>query len=227
MQASVHAYETHQQASLAAAEAVAAELRRLITERGRAIAIFSGDESQAELLDHLVNAERIEWTRVIGFHAFEFLGADEDSPNSQRKFLFDHLVYKVPMVEFHGLRGEAANPEAVCANYAALLKTRPPDFAVLGIGQGGELAGISPGNCDFHDSATVKVTESAIALTIPILMAYSSLFVIATGQEKRQAIQAAIEGVITETCPASILQTHPSVRWFLDEDAAANLNQII
>lgn len=189
----LHVYETDYQAATAAAEAVAAEIRRLIAERGRAIGIFSGEAAQADLLNQLVNAEAIEWTRVIGFHTFELLGAEEDAPTSQRKFLLDHLVCRVPMAEFHGLRGDAANPEAVCANYAELLATRPPDFAVLTIGQGGELAAIDSDDCELQ---AVKVTDSAITLTISALMACPSLFVLGEGS------------------PASTLQTHPNVHFF-------------
>lgn len=204
MQFSIHSYETHHQASVAAAATVASEIRRLIAERGRAIGIFSGEAAQAELLAELVNAEAIEWTRVIGFHTFELLGADEDAPNSQRKFLLDHLVCRVPMAEFHGLRGEAANPEAVCSNYAELLKKRPPDFAVLGIGEDGK---IGSDNCDIRDSTTVKLTDSTITLTIPTLMACRSLFVLAPSQ-------ATTENEISDTCPASILRTHPNAHFF-------------
>jgi len=186
---------------MAAAEAVAAEIFRLITERGLAAGIFS---AEAEFLDHLAAVESIEWTRVIGFHTFELLGADEDAPQSQRKILLDHLVRRVPMAEFHGLRGEAANPEAVCANYAELLKTRPPDFAVLTIGQSGELAAIDSDNCDFHGSSAVKLTASAITLTIPTLMACRSLFVL--------VVPTLTE--ISENHPASILRTHPNVHLY-------------
>ena len=190
-------------------------MRRLIAERGRAIGIFSVEIAQAELLRELVNADGIDWTRVIGFHGFELLGADENAPHSQRKFLFDHLVRRVPMVEFHGLRGEAANPEAVCANYAELLKTRPPDFALLGIGDSGQLAAIDSRNCDFSDSKAVKPTDAAVTLTIPTLMACRSLFLIATGEKKRRGVEALIEGEIHESWPASVLQSHPNVHLFL------------
>lgn len=176
-------------------------MRRLIAERGRAIGIFFGE---AEFLDQLAAAETIEWTRVIGFHTFELLGANEDAPQSQRKILLDHLVRQVPMAEFHGLRGEAANPEAVCSNYAELLKTRPPDFAVLTIGQNGELAAIDSDNCDFHDSSAVKLTASAITLTIPALMACRSLFIL--------GVPAPAE--ISENHPASILRTHPNAHFY-------------
>ena len=121
------------------------------------------------------------------------------------------------MAEFHGIRGEAANPQAVCANYAALLKTRPPDFAVFEIGENGELAAIDSSNCDFNDSSIVKLTGSMIALTIPALMACPSLFVIATGNQ--QAARAALEGEISASCQASILQTHPNAQLFLEREA--------
>ncbi len=223
----VHVYENPTQLGIAAANAVAAQIRYLITERNRAIGIFSGVASQIELLNQLVKTVGIEWTRVIGFQAAENLGADESSPQSQRKILLDHLVRKVPVAEFHGIRGEAANPDAVSANYAALLQSRPPDFAVLEIGGGGELAAIDSLNCDFNDSSDVKMTGSAIALTVGALMACQSLFVIASGEAKRLAIQAAIEGAISDSCPASILRTHPHAHLFIDRTIAAKLSRFI
>ncbi|MEK7829639.1 MAG: 6-phosphogluconolactonase [Acidobacteriota bacterium] len=226
MQASIQVYETHWQAAFAAASAVAAEIRRLIAERGRAIGIFSGEASQREFLDALAGDESIEWTRVIVFHTAELLGADENSPQSHRKLLLDHLVRRVPLAEFHGIRGEAANPEAVCANYAALLKTRPPDFAVLGIGESGELAAIDSRACDLNDQASVRLVDSAISLTPPALMACPALFVTASGKSIREAVRLAIEDEISESCPASILQTHPNAHLFLDSEAAAGLSLI-
>ncbi len=152
----------------------------MIAERGRAIGIFSGDASQAELLNHLANADGIEWTRVIGFHTLELIGADEDAPHSQRKFLFDHLVYRVPMVEFHGLRGEAANPEAVCANYAALLKTRPPDFAILSLSED-----VCTPLADSEETSLVRIIKagkmgSVLSLTAAVFRKCSQLFVLAS-----------------------------------------------
>lgn len=244
----IRVYESRQLVGTAAAVAVAAEIRRLISVRGRAIGIFASAPSQNEFLDELVNADGIEWTRVVGFHLDEYLGVEEDAPQSFRKYLLDRLVMRVPMAEFHGLRGEAANPEAVCANYAAKLKSRPPDFAVLGIGENGHLAFIDPPVCDFQDSAAVKIVEldetcrqqqvndgafarleevpsRALSLTIPTIMACEKLFVIVPGSRKQKAIRDVLEGAITESCPASILRTHPNAHLFLDREAAALLSR--
>jgi len=243
----ISVYESRQQMGAAAAAAVATEIRRLIAEQGRAAGIFASAPSQNDFLETLANTEGIEWTRVIGFHLNEYLGMEEGAPQSSRKYLLDRLVMRVPMAEFHGLRGEAANPEAVCANYAAKLKSRPPDFAVLGIGENGHLAFIDPLVCDFHDAAAVRIVEldeacrqrqvndgafarledvprRALSLTIPTIMACERLFVIVPGGRQQQAVRDAIESAITESCPASILRTHPNAHLFLDREAAALLS---
>jgi glucosamine-6-phosphate deaminase len=216
----VYVCSSRQRTLKVAAAVVAAEMRRLICERGRAVGVFASSQSLAGFLDELVKAEGIEWTKVIGLHLDEYLGADEDSPRSQRRFLIDRLVKRVPMAEFHGLRGEAANPQAVCANYAALLKSRPPDFATLALGENGRLASINPSLCDFNDPAMVRVVEldenshRAISLTTPAIMACPKLFLIAPDAANRQAARATIEEEITTACPASILRTHDDAHMF-------------
>lgn len=225
----VRIFDSRRRMGKAAAAAVAAEMRRLIAERGRAIGVFASASSQDEFLDELVKAGAIEWTRVVGFHLDERLGMDEDAPQSHKRYLISRLVKRVPMAEFHGLRGEAANPEAVCANYAALLKSRPPDFAALDLGEDGSLASINPRVCDFNDPAVVRVVESdgasrrAISLTTPAIMACPKLFLIAPGAIKREAARRMIEGEIATTCPASILRTHEDAHLFLDRNSAAKI----
>jgi glucosamine-6-phosphate deaminase len=217
----IHLYRSRRELAAAAAAAVAVEIRSLITERNRAIGIFASDPSHIDFLDDLVNTADIEWTRVIGFHLDEYLGIREEAPNSLRRFLLDRLVKRVPIAEFHAIRGEAANPEAACANYAALLKSRPPDFAVLGIGSNGRLGPIEPLVCDFNDAAAVKVVEldddhRALSLTIPTILGCRTLFAIAPGRRNQDAIRKMIEGEIGPACPASILRKHPDAHLFLD-----------
>ena len=239
-------YQSSPQASLAAARTAAVEIQRLIAECGRAIGLFASGPSQQQFLESLVSAEGIEWIRVIGFQLNEYLGLEEDSPKSYRKFLIHHLVERVPMAEFHGIRGEAANAAAVCANYASMLKSRPPDFAVLGISETGELAFNDPAVSDFADPQAVKVVEldeqcrqrqqndgvfveleevprRAITLTIPTILSCQRLFLIAFGKRKARAVRDVLNREIATACPASILRTHPEAHLFLDLDAAEML----
>ena len=247
-QLNVYVYETRPKMGAAAAAMVAAELRRLIKARGRAIAIFASAPSQNEFLAALVAESGIDWSRVVGFHLDEYLGMDDRAPQSFRRFLIDRLVGKVPLGQFHGLRGEAEDGAAESARYAQLLASNPPEFAVLGIGENGHLAFIDPPFCDFNDPAAVKVVEldeacrrqqvnegafatlddvprRALSLTIPTVMARPKLFAIVPGPAKREAIKNTIEGPVATLCPASILRQHADAHLFIDRDSASLLSR--
>jgi len=243
----VYVYEDRKSMGSAAASVIAAEIRRLIQERGRAVVILASAPSQNEFLANLVEAPDIDWSRVVVFHLDEYLGIDERAPQSFRRFLIDRVVNKVAIGQFHGLRGDAPDPAQEANRYAELLQENPPDLAVLGIGENGHLAFIDPPFCDFNDPQAVKVVEldevcrnqqvndgafasldqvplNALSLTIPTLMARPKLFAIAPGPAKRHAIKQTVEGKIRTECPASILRTHHDAHLFIDKDSAEFLN---
>ena len=106
----------------AAASVIAAEIRRAIQERGRAVVILASAPSQNEFLANLAAAPDIDWSRVTAFHLDEYLGMDDQAPQSFRRFLIDRLVNKVPLGQFHGLRGDAPDGTAEAKRYAELLR---------------------------------------------------------------------------------------------------------
>src|ERR1044071_9147538 len=127
----VYVYESRPKMGAAAAATVAAEIRRVQAERGRAVGIFASAPSQNEFLAALAADPGIDWPNVKGFHLDEYLGMDEAAPQSFRRFLLDRLVNKVDFGEFHGLRGEAEDAAGECQRDAELLNYDRPDFAVL------------------------------------------------------------------------------------------------
>src|SRR6185295_16535861 len=158
-QLNVYVYESRPMMGQAAAAVIAAEIRRAIEERGRAVVILASAPSQNEFLASLAAAPDLDWSRVTAFHLDEYLGMDDRADQSFRKFLIDRLVNRVPLGQFHGLRGDAPDGNAEAKRYAELLKQNPPDLAVLGIGENGHLAFIDPPFCDFNDPQAVKVVE--------------------------------------------------------------------
>ena len=244
----VYVYENRKSMGKAAAAVIAAELRHAIQERGSASVILASAPSQNEFLADLAEAPDLDWSRVTAFHLDEYLGMDDRAPQSFRRFLIDRLVNKVPLREFHGLRGDAPDAAEETNRYAELLRANPPDIGVLGIGENGHLAFIDPPFCDFNDPQAVKVVEldevcrnqqvndgafaaldevprNALSLTIPTLLARPKLFAIAPGPAKRQAIKNTVEGPISTQCPASILRTHRDAHLFIDQDSAEFLNR--
>jgi len=235
--------KTPREMGAAAADALAAEIRRIIAERGRAVGLFASAPSQSDTLAALVRAPGIDWPRVTAFHLDEYLGFDQLHPQSFRRFLREHFLAHVSVSAFHGLRGEAQNAEEECERYAGLLRQDPPDFALIGIGENGHLAFNDPPVCDFKDPLDVKIValdekcrwqqvhdgafatfdevpRRALSLTIPRIVSARAIFTVVPGARKKAAVNATIHGPIATTCPASILRTHPNAFLFLDGDSA-------
>ncbi len=77
---------------------------------------------------------------------------------------------------------------------------------------------------DFFDSATA-VPRFAYSMGIASIMKAKQILLVAYGAAKAEAVQAMIEGPVSEMLPASILQRHPHVTIILDEAAASRLTK--
>jgi glucosamine-6-phosphate deaminase len=230
----------------AAARVVAEAIRELLARDGRAAVIFASAPSQNEFLAALRVEPGIDWSRLTAFHLDEYVGIAPDHPASFRRFLVDRLFAHVKVAAFHGLDGQAKDLAAECARYAALLRRETPALAILGTGENGHLAFIDPPVCDFAEPADVRVVEldepcrrqqvhdgsfpsledvprTALSLTVPFLLRVPRAVAIVPGAAKRAAIQAAVLGPVTTSCPASVLRRHRDATLFLDEDSAAGL----
>lgn len=231
----------------AAASAAIRALAASIARQGSARLILASADSQREVVAGLARAD-VDWRRVTIFHMDEYVGVGPDDPASFRRWQHEHLLRRIPGVEFHGMRGEAPDVAAECVRYAELIQAAPIDVVCLGIGENGHLAFNDPHVADFDDPALVKVIEPdpvcrqqqvnegafrtaeemprlGLTLTIPALMHGRELICTVPGSRKAPAVQAALGGPIATSCPASILRRHPRCTVFLDRDAAALLPQ--
>jgi len=243
----IHIEEDRAALGLAAGKAIAQALRSQITAHGSATVAFAAAPSQNETLATLIAEPGIDWDRVTAYHLDEYAGATPDSPHSFRRFLREHLFDHVKPSAFHQLRGEAKDPRAECARYAASLPDGGFDIALLGIGENGHLAFNDP-PCDFEDPEDVRVVQldeacriqqvhdgafatledvptHAFTLTVPALMSAREMFVMVPGPAKAAAVAFALEGPVSPRCPASILRTRARVSLYLDRDSAAMLDQ--
>ncbi|MGE5530054.1 MAG: glucosamine-6-phosphate deaminase [Patescibacteria group bacterium] len=226
----------------AAAGEVAARVRELLGHKERVGMIFAAAPSQDEFLAALAAAPGIDWPRVAAFQMDEYLDLPAGAPQSFGRYLRDHLFDRVRPGMVHFLDGNAADPDAECRRYAALLAAAPPDIVCLGIGENGHLAFNDP-PADFDDPAAVRpvalearcrmqqvhdgcfatldqVPARALTLTIPALFAASWIYGIVPGAAKREAVARALRGAIGADCPASILRRHGRAILFLDPQSA-------
>lgn len=231
----------------ATAEQAAGVLRGAIAERGVANVMLATGNSQLAFLAVLVRAKAgVEWRAVRGFHMDEYVGMTGDHAASFRRYMRERVVAKVPLLEFHYLEGDAADPAVEARRYAELLGRFPLDLCVLGIGENGHLAFNDPPVADFDDLQAVKVVSldeacrrqqvgeghfatladvpaQAITVTIPALLAARCLIAIVPEARKAEPVHAALTGPITPACPASILRTHAHVTIHLDTESAAGV----
>ena len=73
-----------------------------------------------------------------------------------------------------------------------------------------------------HDGAFVQlenVPKQALSLTVPFFLRVPRALVFVNGAHKAAAVHAALEGPVTEICPASALREHPAATLFLDPAA--------
>ena len=118
------------------------------------------------------------------------------------------------------------------------------DLQVLGIGTDGHLAFNEPGSSltsrtrlktltgqtrtdnakDFGSPA--EVPRHVLTQGLGTILEARHLVLVACGSEKAQAVAAAVEGPVSASCPASVLQLHPHVSVLLDQDAASALMRL-
>lgn len=224
-----------------AANDIAAALRACLAAQPAVRMIFAAAPSQQEMLENLVAAPDIDWSRVTAFHMDEYVGLAPAAPQRFANWLDERLFSRVPFHASHRI-DPGADPVAAAAHYAALLAAAPIDIICLGIGVNGHLAFNDPPVADFNDPLDVKQVElddicrqqqvddacferladvplMAVTLTIPRLLQAQQLFCIVPGAAKREAVRQALDGPIAISCPASILRTHPDCTLYLDADS--------
>jgi glucosamine-6-phosphate deaminase len=244
-QLEVRVYPDRVEAGAAGAQLAAGIIADAIARDGKASVVFASAVSQDPFLAALRTLP-VEWPRVTAFHMDEYAGMSAGHPASFRRFLRDRLFDHVPVAAFYQLDAEAADPAVECERYAALLREAQPCLVIMGIGENGHLAFIDPPVCDFHDPRDVRPVElddvcrmqqvhdgafarfedvpsRALSLTVPFFLRVPRALIFVNGQHKSAAVRAALEGPVTEACPASALRRHPSAILFLDPPAASLL----
>ncbi len=218
-----------------------------IRDRGHANVMFASGNSQFSFLDQLARGGGVDWSRVTGFHMDEYLGLAAEHPAGFGRYMRERVISQLHPAEFHVIDGEAADAQAECVRYSALLRAHPLDLCCLGIGENGHLAFNDPPVANFNDPADVKVVElddacrrqqvgeghfpdvgavptHALTVTIPALLAAGRVFAIVPDARKAEPVRRALEGPIDTACPASILQTQAHVTLYLDRKSAGLLS---
>lgn len=188
---------------------------------------------------------RVSFRNVITFNMDEYVGLPEEHPESYHSFmkrnLFDHIDIKPENV--HLLNGNAKDLKAECAHYEQMIKDAGGiDLFLGGIGPDGHIAFNEPGssltsrtrektlttdtiiaNSRFFDNDINKVPHYALTVGVGTVMDAREVLILCNGHHKARALQAAVEGPVTQQWTISILQMHQHGIIVCDEPACDEL----
>ncbi len=231
----------------AAAAAGAECIRAAVAQHGQAAIVLATGASQFEMLEALTRERDIPWHRVTGFHLDEYVGLSILHPASFRRYLWERFVCKLPLPfrAFHFIDADE-NPGRECPRISALVAHCPIDVAFVGIGENAHLAFNDPPAdftteepyilVDLDDACRrqqlgegwfptlEEVPHRAISMSIRQIMRSAVIICTVPDERKAQAVRDTLTEPVRPEVPASILQTHPDCRLFLDNAAASLLS---
>ena len=188
---------------------------------------------------------RVSFRHVLTFNMDEYVGLPKSHPKSYHSFLalhlFDHI--DIPRENVHILNGNAPDLEAECASYEQKIKDAGGiDLFIGGIGPDGHIAFNEPfsslvsrtrvktlttdtiiANSRFFDNDVNKVPKHALTVGVGTVMGAREVMILVNGHHKARALQAAVEGPVTQAWTISALQQHAHSIIVADEAAADEL----
>lgn len=239
--------ETTDELAQKAARLGAEQIRQAIAERGAAYVILATGASQFAVLDRLVAEPDIDWSKVTAFHLDEYLDLPETHDASFRLYLKSRFVDRVDNLgEFVFVEGDADDTAAEIARVSGRIAAHDIDVAFIGIGENGHLAFNDP-PADFDTTEPYIVVDldeqcrsqqfnegwfptladvptRAISMSIGQILKSKTIVCSVPETRKAAAVKNALEGPVTNLCPASILQNHDAAYVLLDHQSAAQLN---
>jgi glucosamine-6-phosphate deaminase len=199
-----------------------------------------------EGLIRLYREREMDFSEVSAFSLDEYLGLQEDHPQSfafymQQNF-FQHINIKKENI--FRLDGLPEDIKAHCHEYEKKIRMAGGiDIQILGLGRNGHIGFNEPSSSLSSKTRVKTLTQETIAANTPFfldkkqiprycltmgigtIMESRMVLLLASGQEKSQAIRQSIEGPITANIPASILQLHAQAKIIIDEEAAGQLER--
>lgn len=238
--------ETTAEVGKAGANDFAATVAAQLQTRDEIAVILATGNSQLSFMDALSERTDIEWSRITVLHMDEYLGMSDEHPASFSRYMQEKLVARVKPKAFYGIAGNHQPPEEELARYGELVRSLDPAICVMGIGENGHLAFNDP-PADFDTRELIHIVEldaacraqqvgeghfatpndvpaRAITLTVHALLRPARVIVLTPEGRKAGAVKRALESPVTPECPASILQTSPNARLYLDAASSALLD---
>lgn len=239
------------QGSLAVAREIAALIRAKQEQKQPCVLGLATGSTPKTLYAELVRMhkeEGLSFKNVVTFNLDEYYPIETDALQSYNRFmknnLFDHVDIKPENI--HIPNGEIKKEEIKfhCLQYEKKIEAAGGiDLQILGIGNNGHIGFNEPGSGIYSRTRLITLDNStriansyefanisqvprlAITMGIGTILKAKRIILLAWGPAKAPVIKQAVEEDDTEHVPASLLQSHDDVTFFVDTAAAAELTR--
>ena len=191
------------------------------------------------------NEKRVSFKNVVTFNMDEYVGLPVEHPESYHSFMHNNLFKHIdcPNENIHILNGNAPDLETECASYERQIKEAGGiDLFIGGVGVDGHIAFNEPGsslssrtrqktltketrivNSRFFGNDMNKVPAYALTVGVGTVMDAREVMVLVNGHAKARALQAVVEGGVSQMFTISALQMHQHGIIVCDEAATDEL----
>ncbi len=208
------------------------------------LATGSSPEGTYKELIAAYNRGELDFSQVRTVNLDEYVGLEPTHDQSYAYFMrdrfFDHV--NIDLKNTNVPDGMNPDPAAECARYDALIQSMGGiDLQLLGIGRNGHIGFNEPGDTFSLGTQQIKLTQSTLeankrffasiddvpthARTMGIrdIMQARRILLVASGENKAQAVKGLLTGAISPQMPCTILQYHPDCIVVADEAALSAL----
>ena len=193
--------------------------------------------------------EGLSFKNVVVFNGYEYFPLTAKNTNSSLKQLKERFLNKVDIEQQNIFSPDGTIAQEAVQEYCRLYEQRIQTFggldaALFGIGRNGNIAVNEPGSSLASMTRTIlidalsreertnsfangeQVPPCSITMGMSTILKARKLYVTAWGEEKAGIVKAAVESNISDTCPASFMQTHEDADMVIDLGAASELTRI-
>ena len=188
----------------------------------------------------------LDFSEVITVNLDEYKGLGIDDDESYASYMHRNFfsLVNIKKSNCHLPDGKISDSEAACKNYNELLaKIGRQDLQLLGLGRNGHIGFNEPDEFFGKDVHCVELTQSTVeanrrffeagknvpayAYTMGIrsILRARKILMIASGEDKADAVRDVFFGEVTPHVPGSILQLHNDVILVCDEGAFSKCRQ--
>jgi len=229
--------------SAIAARIIAAQV---ILKPNCVLGLATGSSPEGTYKELIAAYERgeLDFSQVHTVNLDEYVGLEPTHDQSYAYFMrdrfFDHI--NIDLKNTNVPDGMNPDPAAECARYDALIQSLGGiDLQLLGIGPNGHIGFNEPGETFSLGTQEIKLTQSTLeankrffasiddvpthARTMGIrdIMQARRILLVASGENKAQAVKGLLTGAISPKMPCTILQYHPDCVVVADEAALSAL----